>query len=138
MPPATRFRPAGAGRWRRRAEDRIAVARWRAWQVRRPGLRSTRPVLLGPGAWIGVHGAGRIEVGRDVRSRGDLTLAVEGTLTIGDHVFLGRGVHITCFERVVIGSGTRFGERVSVHDENHVMEPLAERAARVADYDVAP
>jgi acetyltransferase-like isoleucine patch superfamily enzyme len=79
-----------------------------------------------------------VRAGRDVRARGDLTLAVEGELTLGDDVFLGRGTHITCFHRVAIGSGTRFGERVSVHDENHVMEPLADREARRTAYEVAP
>jgi acetyltransferase-like isoleucine patch superfamily enzyme len=113
-----------------RLEDRLAVLRWRRWQLRFPQLRGTGTLALGAGSEVIVRGNGRIVVGAGVRARPDLTLSVQGLLTLGDRVFLGRGVNIACFDRVTIGADTRLAERVSVHDANHVIEPLSDRATR--------
>jgi maltose O-acetyltransferase len=70
--------------------------------------------------------------------RRDFTLALQGRLTVGSDVFIGRGVHITCFDRVTIGDRVRLAERVSIHDENHVIEPLTDLSRRANEYRVAP
>ncbi|MDO9441101.1 MAG: acyltransferase [Beijerinckiaceae bacterium] len=54
------------------------------------------------------------------------TLSVEGSLAIGARCYFGTGVVIACFEAVTIGDDVRFGERVSVHDENHRFEPVGQ------------
>jgi maltose O-acetyltransferase len=134
----TRYRtiyPAGR---RARLQNRVRTWRWRLWELWEPRLRGGPPLLLGPGAAVTVTGSGMVRRGHGVIARSDLTLAVQGELRFGDRVFLGRGVHITCFDSVSIGSGTRLGERVSIHDENHVVEPLSDADGRGRDYLVAP
>jgi acetyltransferase-like isoleucine patch superfamily enzyme len=130
VPDFRRVAPAYSHGRLARLEDRLAVLRWWRWQLRFPQLRDTGTLALGAGSEIILRGDGRIVVGVGVRARPDLTLSVQGRLTLGDRVFLGRGVNIACFDRVTIGADTRLAERVSVHDANHVMEPLSDRAAR--------
>jgi acetyltransferase-like isoleucine patch superfamily enzyme len=121
-----------------RVEGKLDDLRWRAVQARHPVLRGTRPMRLGRGAHILIAGDGRIELGDGVVARPDLTIATRGTVRIGDRVFLGRGVNIACYEQVSIGDHTRLAERVSVHDANHVMEPLSDRAGRAGEMLVEP
>lgn len=111
----------------------MAHARWRIWQLRYPALRQTPPVALGPGASIAVIGAGEVSVGVGLRALADLTLSVRGRLAIGDRVFIGRGTNIACLRDVEIGDDVRFAERVSVHDSDHVIEPLADWNGRQYD-----
>lgn len=112
--------------------------RWLGWTVRQPALRSGPAIDVGRGAAISLTGTGKLVRGDGVRAREDLTLNVQGTLTLGEGVFLGRGVHIACFDAVTIGDEARLAERVSLHDENHVSEPLDDRAGRLNDYLTAP
>jgi maltose O-acetyltransferase len=130
VPDFRRVEPAYSYGRMARLEDRVAVLRWRRWQLRFPRLRGTGTLALGAGSEIIVRGDGRIIVGAGVRARRDLTLSVQGVLTLGDRVFLGRGVNVACFDRVTIGADARLAERVSVHDANHVIEPLSDRAGR--------
>jgi acetyltransferase-like isoleucine patch superfamily enzyme len=46
-------------------------------------------------------------------------VVVLGELDIGDDVYIGRDTVIVAHNKVFIGNGTLFGERVSVHDEDH-------------------
>ncbi|MFT4034174.1 MAG: DapH/DapD/GlmU-related protein [Patulibacter sp.] len=95
-------------------------------------------MIVGPGTSIDIRDTGSLRLGANVVARRDATFAIRGSLAIGDDVFLGRGVLISCFHEVTIGIGVRFGERVSIHDENHVFEPLDAVDARRSAYDVAP
>jgi maltose O-acetyltransferase len=121
-----------------RLEGRLDDLRWRAVALRHPALRRTRSMRLGRGAHILLAGAGRIELGEGVVARPDLTIAARGTVRIGDGVFLGRGVNIACYEEVSIGDHTRLAERVSIHDANHVIEPLSDLAGRADELLVDP
>jgi acetyltransferase-like isoleucine patch superfamily enzyme len=121
-----------------RIEGKLDDLRWRGWQVRHPVLRRTRAMRLGRGAQIILAGAGRIELGDGVLARPDLTIAARGTVRIGDGVFLGRGVNIACYAEVSIGAHTRLAERVSIHDANHVMEPLSDLAGRAGEMVLDP
>jgi len=130
---------ASAGRARTKAAGLANRLRWLLHVARRPALARGGPALIvGSGAVITLTGAGSIGRGVGVVALRDLTLAVQGRLTFGDHVFMARGVHITCFDAVSIGSDVRFGERVSIHDENHVIEPLSASSARASGYVVSP
>ncbi|HVV31351.1 MAG TPA: acyltransferase [Mycobacteriales bacterium] len=122
----------------RTAMTRVAGrARAAAWAVRRPALRGLH-LDPGDGAWIGCGPQARITGGEHFHARGDLTLVVEGRLSIGRGVFFNRGAHVVAFHDVHIGDQVRFGESVSVHDENHVIEPMADQQVRFGEYDVAP
>lgn len=121
-----------------RLEGKLDDLRWRAVQARHPVLRRTGPMRLGRGAHILLAGQGRIELGEHVVARPDLTIAARGTVRIGDGVFLGRGVNIACYGEVAIGDHTRLAERVSIHDADHVMEPLSDRAGRADEMLVDP
>jgi acetyltransferase-like isoleucine patch superfamily enzyme len=53
-----------------------------------------------------------------------LTLRVLGDFTVGAYTFINNDAHIVSHSQVHIGEHVRVGERVSIHDENHVFEPL--------------
>lgn len=135
---AKRITPAPASGPIARLEGWLGDAHWLLWQLRHPALRGQPRVRLGRGAQLILAAGGRIEVGRGVTARPDLTISTRGVVSLGDRVFLGRGVNIACYEQVKIGDDTRLAERVSIHDSDHVMEPLSDRAGRRADALVAP
>ncbi|HEX3801477.1 MAG TPA: DapH/DapD/GlmU-related protein [Solirubrobacteraceae bacterium] len=121
-----------------RLERGFAVLRWRMWQVRYRELRGQPTLRLGRGSHIIVADGGRIELGRDVTARPDLTISTRGVVKLGDRVFLGRGANIACYQEISIGADTRIAERVSIHDSDHVMEPLSDLAGRRNDALVQP
>jgi acetyltransferase-like isoleucine patch superfamily enzyme len=127
--------------YRRRLHPVTRLHRRLAWvglAARIPRLRGQPRADLGPRPIITIGANGSFERGTGILALGELTLSIEGRLRIGSNVFLGRGTHITCFDSVTIGDGARLAERVSIHDENHVMEPLDDVAGRRNDYVVAP
>jgi acetyltransferase-like isoleucine patch superfamily enzyme len=94
--------------------------------VRLAHLRAAHPSLRGQVFYIDrryhvttVPGA-RLVIGRGTSIMRDANLQVRGVLSIGANVFINRDVHIVARESVTIGDGCLFGERVSIHDENHV------------------
>jgi maltose O-acetyltransferase len=69
-----------------------------------------------------VAGTAVISIGRRVRIGRRLTLRVLGNFEVGDNCFINNDAHICVHEKVWIGRNVRLGERVSIHDENHVFE----------------
>jgi maltose O-acetyltransferase len=86
--------------------------------------------MVAPGA--------RVDIGPGFVARRDLTLTVQGRLHIGRGMFCNRGVMLAAMHDVAIGDDVRLGERVSVIDHNHVIEPLDDLAARFDAYEAAP
>jgi acetyltransferase-like isoleucine patch superfamily enzyme len=85
-----------------------------------PGLN------VGPGCSI--RGMRCISMGRSVSIYGGLWLdavsyyrgqSFAPKILIGDRVAFAKDVHVTCIERIDIGSGVLFGSRVYVSDHNH-------------------
>ncbi len=93
---------------------------------------------LGAGAKLALGGADALTVGQGVTAWPDLTISSYGSVRIGDNVFLGRGVNIACYRSVEIGANTRLAERVSIHDSDHVMEPVSDVEGRWRDSLAAP
>ncbi len=123
-------------------EDSIparAVARLRSHWVsaRHPALRGTR-LRLAPATQILISPTARIHIGPGFVARRDLTLSVQGTLRIGRGMFCNRGVMLAAMHEVTIGDDVRLGERVSIIDHNHVIEPLDDLEARFSGYEAAP
>ncbi|MFA0358888.1 acyltransferase [Vibrio breoganii] len=66
---------------------------------------------------------GYIIVGRKFRARKNVTINVtSGKLTIGDDVFMNRGVSLNLHDSISIGSNTMFGENICVYDHDHVFD----------------
>jgi acetyltransferase-like isoleucine patch superfamily enzyme len=117
---------------------RLAVrARGRWMAIRRPGLRAAH-LSLSSGTVVQISPAAEIEIGAGFVARRDLTLSVHGRLRIGTSMFCNRGVMLAAMREVVIGDDVRLGERVSIIDHNHVIEPLDDAAARFGAYEAAP
>ena len=61
----------------------------------------------------------------------EFSVPAGGKLSVGDKVFIGRGVVISAHKRVAIGNQTMLGEYVSIHDNDHRMDrselPVAKR-----------
>lgn len=105
--------------------------------ARHPLLRGSR-MRMGRGADVRLARAARLDVERGFRALRDLTLVVRGSLVIGRGMFCNRGVLIAAMGTVTIGADVRVGERVSIMDANHMLEPLDDLSTRLASYDVAP
>jgi acetyltransferase-like isoleucine patch superfamily enzyme len=104
---------------------------------RHPALRATR-LHLAPGAQILISPGARIAIGPGFVARRDLTLSVQGGLHIGSGMFCNRGVMLAAMHDITIGDDVRVGERVSIIDHNHVIEPLDDLRARFGAYEAAP
>jgi maltose O-acetyltransferase len=61
-----------------------------------------------------------------------------GPVSFGHGVFVNRGCHFVAMAGLDIGDQVRFGERVSIHDESHIFEPVSETAAHRDDYRTKP
>jgi acetyltransferase-like isoleucine patch superfamily enzyme len=87
-----------------------------------PQLAHGSPIAVGSGFCLRILPTGTLVRGRNLTVGRNFTGHIEGELRIGDHVYFNEGAHVSVFERVSIGHWVRFGERVSIHDENHVFE----------------
>lgn len=74
------------------------------------------------GADIRIGPRAQIQLGNRVRMMRDFTGSWHGQVTIGDDAFFNRGCHIAVHKALRIGNNCIFGEMVSIHDENHVVE----------------
>ncbi len=107
---------------------RTAITRRRRWAAAYVRCRHLRKIgtsidLGARGVWK-VRAAASLTVGRSVVIRDDFYFYVQGDLRIGAGVFMNRNFLLACYSRIEIGDFVRFGERVSVHDENHLFEPV--------------
>lgn len=106
--------------------------------IRHPGLRAARALSLSGGTVVQIAPAAEIEIAPGFVGRRDLTLSVQGRLSIGTGMFCNRGVMLAAMREVTIGDDVRLGERVSIIDHNHVIEPLDDLAGRFGAYEAAP
>lgn len=106
--------------------------------MRHPALRRLSGLALAGGAAVQVAPGAAVEIGPGFVARRDLTLTVQGRLNVGRGMFCNRGVMLAAMREVVIGDDVRLGERVSVIDHNHVIEPLNDLAERFGAYEAAP
>lgn len=121
--------PVGGRDWRTRAADARRRLRYVAAVAARPSLAGT-PMSFGPRVDLRVAPGGRLRRGSGCVLAGDFHGVVEGEAVWGDDVFFNTGAYVCCFERVEIGSRCLFGERVSIHDEDHVVGPAVPGAPR--------
>jgi acetyltransferase-like isoleucine patch superfamily enzyme len=105
--------------------------------VRHASIRGTR-MRLGAGAHLVISDRARIQIAPGFIARRDLTLVVHGTLEIGADLFCNRGVVLAAVDRIQIGDQVRIGERTSIIDHNHVVEPVGDMEARFHEYETAP
>jgi acetyltransferase-like isoleucine patch superfamily enzyme len=118
--------------------DRVVGRLRSAWaSARHPALRGTR-LHLAPGTQLLISSGARVEIGPGFVARRDLTLSVQGGLHIGSGMFCNRGVMLAAMHDITIGDDVRVGERVSIIDHNHVIEPLDDLRARFGAYEAAP
>jgi maltose O-acetyltransferase len=102
----------------------LAIARAH-WSLRAGAVSLSPPrVYLGWGARVDIASGAVVDIGDDVVFRRGATLVVRGTLTVGSGTFFNEHLHLACIDTVSIGREVRFGERVSIHDENHRFEPV--------------
>lgn len=80
---------------------------------------------LGRGIRLVLDG-GTLVVGRRVNIRDGVVLHIRGDLTLEDQTLLSYYSVIHCDERVVFGSGSAFGEHLTVIDSVHVPPPDGE------------
>lgn len=96
-----------------------ALFRFVALRLRHPGLR-TGLFFVDRGADFQVGAGADVRIGKGLRIMRDFSGHFHGEVRIGDDVFFNRGCHVAVFTCLEIGSHCLFGERVSIHDENHL------------------
>jgi acetyltransferase-like isoleucine patch superfamily enzyme len=89
--------------------------------LRRGGIKAG--VVSCEGQLPVVHSEGRVELGR-VALRGmiapvELGATGDGTLTIGDRVFINQGATVTAALSIEIGDDTRIGDFAAIYDSDH-------------------
>lgn len=119
------------------ADRVLARLRYARAALRYPALRGC-DLRLASGTRVLIAPTAEIEVGAGFFARPDLTLTVQGRLRIGTGMFCNRGVMIAAMHDVAIGDDVRVGERVSIIDHNHVIEPLDDIRARFGEYEAEP
>lgn len=126
--------PAPSGLLLRRAIAKLRgyVLAWQQPQLRAAGME------LSAGTEVRISRGARVQIGRGFVAGRDLTLNVSGLLEIGAGMFCNRGVMLVAIHKIVIGDDVRLGERVSLIDHNHVIEPLDNLPARFHEYEAAP
>ncbi|NNH21898.1 acyltransferase [Pseudokineococcus marinus] len=87
-------------------------------------------MVFGPRVDIRVGPGGGLDRGERCVIAGDFHGVIDAPTTWGDDVFFNVGAYVCVFEGLTIGSRVMFGERVSIHDEDHVVGPVAPGAAR--------
>lgn len=115
----------------------VGRVRWRVFSLAGAGGAEGSPVTLGRGSSVRLGGQSRLLMGAGVVIDTRAALRVDGVLEVAGPAYFGPGLHLVCFHRVTIGTHFRCGERVSIHDENHVVEPLSDRVGRNTEYNVS-
>jgi acetyltransferase-like isoleucine patch superfamily enzyme len=115
---------------------RAATARFRGIlrrQASRGRIGGQSPIL-GSRVSLLFAGHGHAHFGEGVVISPDFHGFFSSAVSFGNGVFVNRGCHFVAMAGLDIGDDVRFGERVSIHDESHIFEPLSETAAHRADY----
>lgn len=73
---------------------------------------------------IVVNKTSSVLLGNKIVSDGRCVIMVDycANLVIGDNVYFNEGAMISCKEKVIIGSGCRFGPNVKIFDNNHCFD----------------
>ncbi|WP_205705954.1 acyltransferase [Kineococcus indalonis] len=82
------------------------------------------PLALGPRVQLELGPGVRFHRGPGVTIAGDFHGVFHADVDWGADVFVNVGCYVSVHSGLTVGDRCRFGERVSVHDEDHVFEPL--------------
>ena len=68
-----------------------------------------------------INGKGCIRIGKKCGMRRDceISVAENGSLTLGDGFFMNRGCVIACHDSITIGNNTRLGPNVMIYDHDY-------------------
>jgi acetyltransferase-like isoleucine patch superfamily enzyme len=91
---------------------------------REPPLRGSGRVFIGSRHDVATKPEANIAIGKSVMFMEDCTIHLYGEVTIGDRCYFNRGCYIVSHEELRIGSDCIFGQRVSIHDQDHRLEPV--------------
>ncbi|HEV7918337.1 MAG TPA: acyltransferase [Solirubrobacterales bacterium] len=90
---------------------------------REKALRGTK-VFIGPHCEVTTRPTAQIEIGHSVIFMHDCTIHLYGKTSIGDNCYFNRGCYLVSHEELRIGKNCIFGQRVSIHDQDHLTEPV--------------
>ena len=117
-------------RYRRLTYDNVrAMVRYLFLRVQYRNL-NTGLFYIGSNSELMIGPSAHVHFGYGVEFMRDCTLHFQGEVNIGNKVFFNRACHIVSLQALTIGDCSIFGEKVSIHDENHDIEddsPLPER-----------
>lgn len=102
----------------------FAAARLGWLLIREPALRGNGLFFVGPGHDVATKPEAEIAIGDDVWFMQDCTLHFYGKVTIGDNAYFNRGCYLVAHEALSVGRNSIFGQRVSIHDQDHNTVPV--------------
>jgi acetyltransferase-like isoleucine patch superfamily enzyme len=108
----------GQGTWRSRAQHLAGRLRYGRAVLGRPALRGV-PFLLGARSSVRLGAGGRLVRGPGLVLDSDVRVVAAAPVRLGRDVYVGRGCQLVAYAGLTVGDRCRFGERVSVHDEDH-------------------
>jgi maltose O-acetyltransferase len=79
-----------------------------------------------------------LHFGTGVNFQAGCYVYLNGRVTLGDRVFFNRNSHLLCHDAVTIGNDAIFGEMVSIHDADHVIDQDRGLAPDLRGYATAP
>lgn len=92
------------------------------------------PIALGRRCSIRLGPSGSLLRGTGLTLADGFSAVFDAPVSIGSDVFFNRDANLSVYAGLTVGDGCRFGERFSLHDEDHV----ADRGTVSGDYLVSP
>ncbi len=118
--PATVVRPGPRTSRRSAGVDRVmGRVRYLAAVASSPQLAGP-PISLGRRVRIRFGTQGSLTRGWGLVLADGFTAVIDAPVHIGADVYVNRDANIAVFAGLTVGNGSRFGERVSIHDEDHL------------------
>ncbi len=123
-PPSTAPRewwvpPAPGPTWQHQVRRVSGRARFLAASAAHPALRGGPPIMLGPRSSFVFGAEGTLRRGAGLVLEDGFAGTFFAAAAFGSSVFVGRGAVVAVYGGLTVGDRVRFGERVSVHDEDH-------------------
>lgn len=113
------------------------LVRWARWRGRYHSLGRAL-FFCGPYSRLELGAGATFNVGKHFVALENFHAVILGAVRIGNNVFFNESCHVSIVEGLTIGDGCLFGEKVSIHDEDHLFGeimvdvPLPERGVRSA------
>lgn len=106
--------------------------------LRKNNVKVERNLSIGRFFKFKINKNSKVQIGANVIINDDVYINVKkgATLIIGDNVHINKGVRISSFDSIIIGSNTLIASYCNILDHNHKFDLIS--PASITEYDCAP